>query len=168
MRRRGGSRPGASRRCTAQVAALREPLGDPKRRLRGLRPGARTASPGPWPNGGVRHWFLSRANGAESVTIALAGLVRLLVGEAPAQGVQEGPFGLVALLRQGRLEVGDERLAKLGVRFRPGDDPVEFAAGERQFLRRANPRFGRRWKGSDQLSKSVFIECAHTLTCPPD
>src|SRR5439155_26120269 len=105
---------------------------DPNQRPAELRPGARTASQGPWPNGGVRHRFLSRARCAESVTIALAGVVRLLVGEASAQRVDERPFGLVTLLRQGRLEVGDERLAKLGVRFRPGDDPVEFAAGERQ------------------------------------
>src|SRR5437763_12608279 len=109
MRRRGGSRRGASRRCTARAAALDgPPLDDPKERPSELRPGARTASQAPWPNGGVRHRFLSRARCAESVTIALAGLVRLLVGEASAQRVDERPFGLATLLRQGRLEVGDQ------------------------------------------------------------
>src|SRR6266516_1311732 len=88
--------------------------------------------------------------------------------EAPAQRVKERPLGLVALLRQRCLEVGDERLTELGVRFRPSDDAVELAAGDRQLLCSSHPRFGRWRKGSDQLSQSVFVEYAHTLTCPPD
>src|SRR5439155_2731760 len=95
-------------------------------------------------------------------------VVRLRVGEAPAQGVQERPLGLVALPRERRLEVGDESPAELGIRFRSRDDLVELGAGPGELLRRSHPRLGRRGKGSDQLSQSVFIECAHTLTCPPD
>src|SRR5438034_4755873 len=92
----------------------------------------------------------------------------LEICEAAAQRVEERPLGLVALLRQRCLEVRDERLAELGVRFRPSDDAVELAAGDRQLLCGSHPRLRSRREGRDQLGQSVFIECAHTLTCPPD
>src|SRR5262249_17527612 len=140
-RRRAGSRPEASRRCSARARAVARAEAVPR----------------------VAPWRDPRtAPGRE-----LAGRV-LRVGEVLTQLVDERPLRLVALVAEGRFEVGDERLPELGVRFRPRDDSVELAACDRELLCGPHPRLRRRRKGRDQLGKSVFIECAHTLTCPPD
>ena len=92
----------------------------------------------------------------------------LRIREAAAQCVDERAMGLVALTRERGLEVVDERLAELRIGFGSADDLVELGSDEGELLRGSPPGLWRGWQGRDQLSQPVFIECAHTLTCPPD
>src|SRR5206468_6662890 len=92
----------------------------------------------------------------------------MLSAQVPAELFDRRRCGLVALLRERGLEVGDQRLPELRVGLGPSDDLVDLAPGERQLLRRANPRFGSGRQGGDQLRQVVFVVCAHAVTCPPD
>src|SRR2546428_230848 len=65
--------------------------------------------------------------------------------------------GLVAFLREGRLEIRDQRAAERQVRLGAGDDLVERAAGSRQLLGRPYP--GKRCgpEHPEKPTESLFV-----------
>jgi hypothetical protein len=81
----------------------------------------------------------------------------LRVAEPAAQLIEWKRLRLVADVPKRGLEIGDQPLAEGLVGDRAGNDVVELAAAARKLLSRADPAFGRRREGAEQLSESHFV-----------